>query len=211
MAGRPNKFSRIEVQMYANWWRGAFTRMRGRRASYEIGVGSAPFTIITKDRRESELWEKLLRARKPEAIRRICKQSPLWDEKAYVREIYQQAEEFVASRNPRVVKVRPPPGDRNLWEKLKRAKTIQQVRNACYKSTWWKYQTSRKGKGNTWMRKLTKNADQFIKAKEDKRYPRSNRPSSEDKRLRYLSHAMAKIACGISYRTAVDWLEKTHP
>ena len=187
--------------------------MRDGTPSYETVAGSAPFALITKDRRESELWEKLLRARTPEAVQRICKQSRLRDEKAYVMklEIYQQAGEFVASKSLRVVRVRPQPGDRNLWEKLKRAKTIQQVQNACYKSKWWVHQTSRREKGKAWMRRLTQDAGQFIRAKEDTRYPRSNRPTSDNKRLKYLAHAMAGIACGISYRTAVDSLEKTQP
>ena len=197
--------------MYARWWKRVFQEMRDGRRSREVEVGPAPFYYITKERAEKELLEKLYRARSATRVREICKQSQPWNVKPFVRGIYDQAEEIPASRGYRVVKTKGVRGDRNLWERLKRAKTVKQVRDACYSSKWWVDQTSRKGRRNAWMRKLTKDANQFIKAQEDKRYPRSNRPSSDKKRLRYLAHAMAGIACGISYRTAVDWLEDLQP
>ena len=208
MAGRPRNINRELLPMFARWWKREFKEMRDGRRSREVVVGPAPFSYITRERAERELLEKLYRAMSDRRVREICKQSRLWNEKPYVREIHDKAEEFVAARNYRIVRTKAAPGDPDLWERLKQAKTIQQVRNACYSSKWWVEQASPRGKGKAWMRILTKHPDEFLKAKDDKRYPRSDRPSSDNKRLRYLAYAMAGVSCGMSYRSAIDLLEK---
>ena len=75
MPGRKQEFSRLELQMYARWWKRVFQEMRDGRRSREVEVGPAPFYYITKERAEKELFEKLYRARSATRVREICKQS----------------------------------------------------------------------------------------------------------------------------------------
>lgn len=65
--------------------------------------------------------------------------------------------------------------------------------------------------GSTLPMYLEKYAEQFIAAKADSRYPKSNRPSSIRKQLWFLAQALAGACCGISTRTAINLLSASRP
>src|SRR6266849_4727553 len=87
------------------------------------------------------------------------------------------------------IEVWDPPGhppEPDIWVRLKRATTAQQVRRVCSQSRHW-LNPKRSELG----RVLYKHADQFLEAKADPAYPRSERGSSENKRIQFLARAMA--------------------
>jgi hypothetical protein len=59
---------------------------------------------------------------------------------------------------------------------------------------------------------LSRHANEFIAAKKDRRYPKSvNRPTSQIKRLWFISVALAGAVYGVELRTAIDALGATRP
>jgi hypothetical protein len=104
------------------------------------------------------------------------------------------------------IEVWDPPGhpaEPDIWERLKRATKPQQVRRVCSQSRHW-LNPKRSELG----RILYKHADQFLEAKADPAYPRSERGSSENKRIQFLARAMAGVSVGMSPATGVDLLRK---
>jgi len=51
---------------------------------------------------------------------------------------------------------------------------------------------------------LARHATQFLEAKKDKRFPKSERPTTRKKQLWFLSVALAGAVCGVSIRTAIN-------
>jgi hypothetical protein len=100
------------------------------------------------------------------------------------------------------------PAERKLWDALLRASTLRQVRAICQRSKYW---LNPKWRGKVYVRDLYEHADQFLNAKKARRYPRSERPSSDDRRLKFLAAAMAGIAVGRGLRTAIKWCSKPSP
>jgi hypothetical protein len=59
---------------------------------------------------------------------------------------------------------------------------------------------------------LFRYAEQFIGAKRDRRYPKSmSRPTSQLKRIWFVSVALAGAVCGVEVRTAIDAVGATRP
>jgi hypothetical protein len=58
---------------------------------------------------------------------------------------------------------------------------------------------------------LSQHAAQFLAAKDEPRYPGSNRPSSEPKRLWFVSCALASAVMGLETRTAINMLGSKPP
>ncbi len=56
---------------------------------------------------------------------------------------------------------------------------------------------------------LSGNAEEFLAATQDRRWPKSDRPTNQGRRIRFLARSMAGITMGISIRTAQDLLAKT--
>jgi hypothetical protein len=55
---------------------------------------------------------------------------------------------------------------------------------------------------------LSQYAANFLNAKRDPRWPKSDRPTSQGRRIRSLARSMAGISMGISIRTTQDLLAK---
>jgi hypothetical protein len=97
------------------------------------------------------------------------------------------------------------PPERELWHALLRAASVEEVRRICGRSFHWlNPKTSRK----PFVEILSTRADLFLTAKSDRRFPASERCSSDDKRLLYLARAMAGITLKRSPRRAIDLLAK---
>jgi hypothetical protein len=95
------------------------------------------------------------------------------------------------------------PDERHLWEQLKNARSARQVRVIYKKSEIWFRRHSR-----PWLQGIYDHADEFIRAKSNSRYPKSNRPSSDGKRIEYFARVMAGITLRIPPATAIDKLRK---
>lgn len=102
-------------------------------------------------------------------------------------------------------KIRGIPPERDLWKKLKQAVNVEDVQGICRQSQFW---LNPRKSGKPFVETLSTKAGQFLAAKNDRRYPGSERASSEDKRLRYLARAMAGITLKRSPRTSVDLLAR---
>ena len=98
----------------------------------------------------------------------------------------------------------------NLWEALKRAETPAQVRRICRLSQFW---LTWEILGNVMsflkIKVLYDDAEHFVEAK-NYRYPDSDRPKSDDKKIIHFSRAMAgrSVAKPMSPATAIDTLRK---
>ncbi len=91
------------------------------------------------------------------------------------------------------------PGEPDNLIALLEAKTAREVRAVCHKSAWMAKQP------NSYLsRYLPALAQQFLDAKKDRRYPRSDRTTSIPKKLWFLARALAGAIYGISPRTAVN-------
>ncbi len=97
------------------------------------------------------------------------------------------------------------PGEVHIWNALKQAETPEEVRAAYAMSKYW---FNPKWHGRVYVTRIYEHAGLVIKAKNDSRYPRSDRPSSDDKRLEFFSVVMAGLTEERSPLTAVDLLRK---
>ena len=104
-----------------------------------------------------------------------------------------------------MAKIRGTPAERELWERLLDARSVEEVQVICGQSQYW---LNPRRSGKPFVEVLSSRADQFLAAKNDRRYPASRRPSSDDRRLRFLARAMAGVTLGRSPRTSVDLLGK---
>jgi hypothetical protein len=84
-----------------------------------------------------------------------------------------------------------------VWELLTKARTLKQVRQAYEQAGYWKPRLTI----------LRDHPEGFLAAKRGPRYPRSNRPTSDEKRIRYLARSMAGIHMGLSPATSITLLE----
>jgi len=96
--------------------------------------------------------------------------------------------------------------EHGLWERLLEATRAEEVKVVCDASPYW---LNPKRGAIIFNRLLSENADRFLAAKQHPRWPRSRRPTSQGRRIRFLARAMAGISMGISIRTAQDLLAKT--
>jgi len=93
-----------------------------------------------------------------------------------------------------------------LWRRLLNATTVEEVRAVCEESPYW---LNPKHGSVLFHDLLSKNAESFLAAKEDRRWPKSNRPTNQGRRIRFLARSMAGVTMGIRIRTAQDLLAKT--
>jgi hypothetical protein len=97
-----------------------------------------------------------------------------------------------------------PPED-GLWDALVRARTQEQVRQACERWERWLHPSFGL---HSYPQQLAERARDFLKIKRDKRFPKSLRPSSDAKKLEQLARGMAGTDVGISPITAIDRVRK---
>lgn len=98
--------------------------------------------------------------------------------------------------------------EKKTWKKLLIATTVRELRRACEESRYWPKKNSNieSPQGGYFLSLIWEFAPIFLAAKLEKRYPIGNRPSSEDKRARFLAQAMAGACNGIMPRYAIDKL-----
>lgn len=96
--------------------------------------------------------------------------------------------------------------ERALWQRLLDATRPKQVRAVCGESPNW---LNPKQGSKLFYDLLGRNAKPFLAAKLDPRYPKSDRPTNQGRRIRFLARSMAGVTMGISVRTAQDLLANT--
>jgi hypothetical protein len=89
------------------------------------------------------------------------------------------------------------------WDALLGAKTIEDVQTACQNSPWWLNPKYGGGPGSPYP-SLPALASAFLKAKRNRRYPSSKRPTSEESRMWFLAIALAAETWGISLGRALN-------
>jgi hypothetical protein len=104
------------------------------------------------------------------------------------------------------VKIFKHPPEERLFFDLLRTRSARRVREVCRESKFWL--NPKAPRGRPFVGCLYKNAGKLVKAKSDPRYPKSARPSSLEKRLRFLARALAGITVGMSPRRAINILEE---
>ena len=93
-----------------------------------------------------------------------------------------------------------------MWFRLVEAKTAEQIKLVCAESQFWL--NPNRG-AIEFHRTLIEQAERFLAVKKDPRWPRSNRPTNDYRRIKFLARSMAGVMMGISIRTAQDLLAKT--
>lgn len=96
--------------------------------------------------------------------------------------------------------------ENGLWERLLKATSPEEVKAVCDESPYW---LNPKRGAILFYRVLSENAKNFLAAKQNRRYPRSDRPTTRGRRIRFLARSMAGISMGIGVRTAQDLLKTT--
>ncbi len=101
------------------------------------------------------------------------------------------------------------PPDPKTWLKLLGARTIRDIRKACRGSRYW-VPLNGSGQHLRIHYFLTLLCDSLgpvlLAAKQESRYPKSERPTSDERRCRFLACAMAGACLGISPRYANEML-----
>lgn len=122
------------------------------------------------------------------------------------RDKTQRAEEefqrLVMGDAPRMTTTPTIPAERHIWEALKRARTAAEVRRAYSRSKIWLRSRVNYPGGGYWdwswspyPRELHRRAEEFCKAKLDRRYPASDmRPSGDYRRIEYFARVMAGLS-----------------
>ena len=93
-----------------------------------------------------------------------------------------------------------------LWKRLLNATTPEEIQAVCDESPYWL--NPQRG-AILFHDVLSGNANSFLAAKQDRRFPKSDRPTNQGRQIRFLARSMAGITVGISIRTAQDLLAKT--
>jgi hypothetical protein len=94
----------------------------------------------------------------------------------------------------------------DLWFRLVEADDAEQIQDVCDESAFW---LSPKRGAIEFYRTLIEHAESFLAAKKDPRWPRSDRPTNDYRRIKFLARSMAGVMMRISIRTAQDLLAKT--
>ena len=121
------------------------------------------------------------------------------------------------------------PGKPEIVHSLLGADTAEQIRKICeeayrpYRMPLYSFELGCVGyhectildwpiaNGSTLPIHLSNHAEQFLTAKNEPRFPRSNRPSSRSKQLWFLSCALAGAVFGIQTRTAINLIGSKRP
>lgn len=172
-----------ELIFWETLWYSVFLGLKGREPS-EAEKFARRETAI-------ELWEQLRDLKR--SLREKFDGS--WEARWVTGQIKTEAS-FITDRK----KAEP-----DVWSALVSAKTADQVRHACSQSKRW---LNPAWGGRPYVQLLSNSADKFVKAKRDRFYPRSARPSSDKSRIIFFARVMAGIECGIAPSTAVDRLRK---
>jgi hypothetical protein len=109
--------------------------------------------------------------------------------------------EMIVTRKERLQSGSPP--EQKTWNKLLEATTIPDIRKACRASRYW----LRNPRISYCLALL---CDQLgpilLAAKKERRYPKSERPTSDERRIRFLALALAGACMGIAPRYANEVL-----
>jgi hypothetical protein len=139
-----------------------------------------------------------------------------WNER--VKKAEEEINEIAMGDKARIVKVPGRSHERHVWEALKSARTVSEVRRAYESSKIWLKSRQEFPSGGyhdwSWLpypRALYEHADKFCLAKKDSRYPkRDMRPSGDFRRMEYLGRVMAGLSLfpPLSPSYSVDTLRK---
>lgn len=210
-----------ELLFYERAWTNVFRGLRdGSPETEEEILGGRGVAIFVKQ--SSQDREKLFVFRSGEkplkrSTNKALSASQEW--RAIVRKEEKEFEKLETGQKVARVRHRAIPGEPRLWEALKRAHNAAELRRICRRSKHWlKWEWSGEIEGRHWYQRapsacpkaLYDHAQEFCQAKRDERYPASDRPSSDDKRIEYLARVMAGLSLPNPIRaaTAVGLLRK---
>lgn len=104
------------------------------------------------------------------------------------------------------------------WKQLKRARSVEEVRQAGESIRKWERKFGPLVAWRELPKTIHSHANEILGARRLPNYPRTNRPTSDDKRLLFFAKVMAGLTLGIAPATAVkrlgrwrfpkDWAEK---
>jgi hypothetical protein len=93
----------------------------------------------------------------------------------------------------------------DLWERWKNARSAEEMQRVCAQIARW----MREDFHPRWARELRRHSAALFRAKATLwTYPRSERPSSDQKRAEFFGKALAGLICGIAPATALKHLSR---
>jgi hypothetical protein len=93
---------------------------------------------------------------------------------------------------------------RELWKALWQATTVPTLKKLC--DQWADLQDVRRQGLAVFPNHVLANANEFLRMKKDKRFPRSDSPLADEPRLEYLARGMAGIMANVSPMTGIERL-----
>ncbi len=102
------------------------------------------------------------------------------------------------------------PPQYRMWRSLLKAKTVRQVQRLCRESRFWADHIDHieKARISFNLGRLDELAKPWLAALNEKRFPKSNRPSSQTKQIDFLARAMAGASKGLTARYANEKFSK---
>lgn len=108
----------------------------------------------------------------------------------------------------RFMPYRGKPPEPQTWNALLAATTIEDLQAACQASPWWLHPKHGGGPGSPYPG-LPALAKAFLEAKRHRRYPRSERATSEESRMWFLATALAAATWEISLGRAINLFQSS--
>ena len=198
-------------------------RRREDKARYELLLAEIETTPVE---RTAEDQERLLRLVDEEISQGLIPRSErfrrLADMECAELEVVNHMRRMEAAND--AVKVLRVPGESDVIDELLAANSVKKIRQICKdayttreiptadggtkKVPWPNWPIS---PGSPLPRYLSEHAMQFIKATHDRRFPRSDRPTSRHKQLWFVSLALAGALYGVSVRTTINLVGSKTP
>jgi hypothetical protein len=228
MRGRPRRVNLRELSFYERLWTQTFRGLRDGSPPCQEEVLDGGSMMLIKSARPKTTTLTIYEPGKPErhwsVDTGVVKGQDFRSAERQQAEALMQKEEkrfedvAAGKKTLRVLREAIPP-ERHLWEALKRARTAAEVRRICCRSRYWlRWEWTGELNGKRWYCRspylcpsaLYDQAEAFCRAKEYSRYPKSSRPSSDDKKLAYFACIMSALSLRkpISPATAEDLLRR---
>ena len=227
-AGRPRRVDPQTLYVFAHQFYWDFRRLaegsyrrRLNQGKYNQLLAKAERTQLS-DEQKSNVKQRVEEEIRAGRLKQEEKQRCLRDEEDGLLRATQEGHRFEAADEAgEVVKIR---GEPDVLKALLRARTPTQVRQICKDAFVTREVEVEPGRtrsilvpnwplsaGSVLPSHLSRQAEEFVAALRDRRFPRSDRPSKQLKQLWFLSRALAGALFGIKARTAINLVGSRRP
>ena len=227
-AGRPRRVDPQTLYTFAHQFYWDFRRLaegsyrwRLNEQKYKRLLAEIERTQLS-DEKESSVKHHVEKETRAGRLKEEEKQSRLRDEEdGLLRATHESHRSEAADEATELVKI---PGEPDVLRALLQARTPKQVRQICkdaFVTRGFEVEPGRTESilvpnwplsgGSVLPSCLSRHAEEFVAARRDRRFPRSDRPSNQLKQLWFLARALAGAIFGIKARTAINLVGSRRP